>query len=165
MPTPVSRAVRYIHPEVARVYWLPAVADVNAPTRVEIEAVESFDLTQEIADAPGWGIAANRTPVPDLGTKFTGRVAGRIDPEDAQMVFYASSDTEDIRSVLSRGDRGFVYIAHGGDVPTQLADCYPVEVVSVSKPLSVGGDPAQITVDFAVTAKPGEDVVIPAETP
>lgn len=162
MPAPLAPVTRYIHPQQARVYWLTEVADVNAVTRAEIEDSTSVDLTAEIADAPGWGVSANRVPVPDLGSRFTSRIAGRIDPEDAQLVFYASADTEDVRTLYSLGDRGFILIAHGGDVAGQACDVYPVEVVAISKPLSVSGDPAQITVDFAQTAVPGQDVTIPA---
>lgn len=163
MPEPVNTALRYIHPETAVVYWVPEIEDVNAPTRLELEHEDAVDLTREIADAPGWGVSANRVAVPDLGFRFTSRISGRIDPEDSQMVFYASEDTEDIRDVLSRGDRGHVVIMHGGDVVGQKMDVYPVQVVSLSKPLNVAGDPAQITVDFAVTGMPGEDVEIPAD--
>jgi hypothetical protein len=170
MPSPITATTRYIHPETAVVYWVPTVADVNAPTRAELEvtgvgALGAWDLTAEIADAAGWEISATRVPVPDLGNRYTSKIAGRIETGDAQLMFYASNDTQDIRTVLQRGDRGVIVIMHGGDVPTQLCDVYPVDIVSVSAPLNVAGDPAQITIDFAVNALPGEQAPIPAAGP
>lgn len=159
-PAALATSNRYIHPGTAVTYFLPAVATLGSPSRVEIDA--GTDLTGEVADAPGWAVSANRVPAPDLKRKFTSRIAGRIDPEDSQFMFYADKETTDIRSLLSRGDQGFILIAHGGDVEGRLYDIYPVEVVAISKPLNVGGDPAQITVDFAITSEPAEDVPLPA---
>lgn len=159
-PAALATSNRYIHPGTAVVYWIPAIATLDSPTRVEINA--GTDLTGEVADAPGWAVSANRVPAPDLGTKFTSRIAGRIDPEDSQILFYADKETTDVRSLLSRGDQGYILIAHGGDVAARLCDIYPVEVVAISKPLNVAGDPAQIPVDFAITAEPAEDVALPA---
>lgn len=159
-PAALTTSNRYIHPGTAVVYWIPAIATLSSPTRVEINA--GTDLTGEVADAPGWAVSANRVPAPDLGTKFTSRIAGRIDPEDSQILFYADKETTDVRSLLSRGDQGYILIAHGGDAVGLLCDVYPVEVVAISKPLNVAGDPAQIPVDFAITAEPAEDVALPA---
>ncbi len=162
MPTPLLVASdRYIHPEVAKVYWLPACANVNAPTRPEMNA--GTDVTKEIADAQGWDVAAERQPVPDAGSRFTARISGRINPGDSQITFWADQQTTgDIRVLLSRGLQGFIMIMGGGDVPGQKADVYPVEVSAISKPLNIGGEPARIVVDFSIRKLPGEDVTIPA---
>lgn len=158
--TPLTTSTRYIHPAVAVVIWVDTIADIHAPTRVELDA--GTDLTGEIADAPGWGVSANRVPTPDLGTKFTSRIAGRIDPEDGQIVFYTSSDGEDIRTLLGLGDRGNLVICYAGDVEDHPASVFPVEVTALSEPLSVAGDPAQLTIDFAETAEPATNVPLPA---
>lgn len=159
-PAALTTSNRYIHPGTAVTYWIDTIATLASPTRVEINA--GTDLTGEVADAPGWAVSANRVPAPDLKRKFTSRIAGRIDPEDSQFMFYADKETTDIRSLLSRGDQGYILIAHGGDVEGRLCDVYPVEVVAISKPINVAGDPAQITVDFAITSEPAEDVALPA---
>lgn len=162
MATALPAITEYIHPGTAVLYWLPAVADKNSPTRQEMNAATAYDLTPQIADAPGWDTSAESKPLMRLSSRYTGKISGRIESEDPKLVFWASEDTEDIRDVLSRGDRGFVMLCLGGDVPGQKADVYPVEVMSLSKPVSVEGDPAQITVSFAVPTEPGEDVTIPA---
>jgi len=162
MTTPLTATERYISPEVTKVYWVPTVADITAPERAELDA--GTDLTNEIAAMSGWEVAADRVAVPDLGTRFTGRISGRVNPGDAQITFYASQDTADVRDVLARGDKGFVYIADGGDVPTQKARVFAVEVSAVTPTVDVAGtEAARIMVDFSITAV-AEQVTIPALT-
>lgn len=160
-PTPLTPVDRYIHPETATVYWVETIADKSSPTRAEIDA--GTDLTGEVADAPNWTVSANRVAVPDLANRFTSRIAGRVDPGDSQVVFYASRDTIDIRDLLARGDQGYILILYGGDVSGTKMDVYQVEVVAVGKPIDVSGAAAaMITYDFAITSLPAEDVAVPA---
>jgi hypothetical protein len=162
MTTPLTATERYISPEVTKVYWVPTIADITAPQRAELDA--GTDLTPEIAAMTGWEVAADRVAVPDLGTRFTGRISGRVNPGDAQITFYASQDTADVRDVLARGDKGFIYIADGGDVPTQKARVFAVEVSAVTPTVDVAGtEAARIMVDFSITAA-AEQVEIPALT-
>ena len=162
MTTPLTATERYISPEVTKVYWVETIADITSPQRAELDA--GTDLTNEIASMTGWEVAADRVAVPDLGTRFTGRISGRVNPGDAQITFYASQDTADVRDVLARGDKGFVYIADGGDVPTQKARVFAVEVSAVTPTVDVAGtEAARIMVDFSITAV-AEQVTIPALT-
>lgn len=159
-PTPLSTTTRYIAPEVTKVYWVPTIADITAPTRLEIDA--GTDLTGEIAAATGWEFGADRVAVPDLGTKATGRISGRTNPGDAQHVFYASQDTADIRDLLARGDSGYVYIADGGDVTGQKARVFFVDVSAVTPTLDVAGTEAsRVMVDYSVK-QVAEETTIPA---
>lgn len=159
-PSPLSETTRYIAPEVTKTYWLPTIADTASPTRVEIDA--GTDLTAEVAAADGWQVGADRVAVPDLGTKFTGRISGRVNPGDAQMTFYASQDTADIRDLLARGDSGYIYIADGGDVAGQKARVFSVDVSAVTPTLDVAGTEAsRVMVDFSVKAVV-EETTIPA---
>lgn len=158
--TPIAATNRYIAPEVTVVYFMDTVADLTAPTRAELDAGQ--DLTAEIAAMTGWEIAADRVAVPDLGTRFTGRISGRVNPGDAQIVFYADQATADIRDVLARGDQGFIWIADGGDVPTQKARAFEVDVSAVTPTTDVGGtEGSRIMVDFSTT-RVAEETVIPA---
>ena len=168
MPTAINVTTRFIHSETAKVYWVGSITDVNSPTRSELEfsgvgPAGAWDLTGEIADMTGWEVSANRVPVPDLGSKLTSKIAGRVETGDAQITFYSDTTTNDIRKVLTRGDRGFIVIMDGGDVTGQTMDVHPVDIVSISKPISVEDDPAQVVVDFGISDLSGEDVVIPAQ--
>lgn len=161
MPTPLLNPTdRYIAPEVTKVYLVPAIAVLTAPTRVELDA--GTDLTKEIAGMTGWEIAADRVNTPDLGTKFTGRITGRVNPGDSQITFYASQDTADVRDVLARGDKTFIWIADGGDVQGQKARVFSVEVSAVTPTTDVAGTEAsRIMVDFSIRAV-AEETTIPA---
>lgn len=161
-PAALPATERYISPEVAVVYWVLTVANLNAPDRAELEAVTSVDLTAEVAAMQGWEISADRVAVPDLGTRKTGRISGRVNPGDAQITFYASQDTDDVRSVIQRGDHGVVFIADGGDVAGQSCRLFAVEVSAVTPTVDVAGtEGARVMIDFSISDW-SENAVIPA---
>lgn len=158
-PPLLNPSDRYIHPETAKVYLIDSIADIATPLRGEVDA--GVDITGEVAEMTGWETPANLVPTPDLGTKITGRIGGRVEPADSSIAFYGDRGTADIRDVVARGDKSHVMILHGGDVAGQKSDVYAVEVASVSKPINVAGDPARINVMFAIS-RVAEDVAIPA---
>jgi len=163
-PAPLNTTERYINPEVTVTYWVTAIVDMAAPTRDELDAGTSVDLTGEIAAMSGWEVSADRVTVPDLGSKKTGRITGRINPGDGQIVFYASSDTEDVRDVKQRGDTGFIVILDGGDVEGQKGRVFAVEVSSLTPTVDVGGtEGARIMVDYSINDW-AEEITIPAES-
>lgn len=163
-PQPLPGSLRYISPEVTKVYWLTAVAVLESPDRDELDAETSVDLSGEIAAMTGWEVAGDRVAVPDLGTKKTGRISGRVNPGDAQISFYASQDTADVRDVKQRGDRGFIFIADGGDVEGQKARMFAVEVTAVTPTVGVAGTEGErVMIDYSVTDW-AEQVTIPGDS-
>lgn len=163
-PEPLTPTQRYIAPEVTTTYWLTTVADLQQPTREEIDAGTSIDLTPEVAAMTGWEISADRVAVPDLGTRKTGRISGRINPGDAQISFYASEDTDDVRQAIKRGDRGVILILDGGDVAGQSMRPFRVEVSSVTPTTDVAGsEGARVVIDFSINDW-AEDVVVPSDS-
>lgn len=160
MPT-LPTSVRFFQPEVSKVMFLPTiVAGTLIPTRAEITA--GTDLTKEIADLSGWQVAANMIETPDMGAKFVGQIAGRIKADNSSITFYADRTATDVRSTLPRGQVGYIAFMDGGDVATTgKMDVFPIEVASVGKVR--GGDKAlTLTINFAITRKPAEDVAISA---
>lgn len=161
-PQPLNKTQRYISPEVTRVYQVAEVADLANPTRQELDAGTSVDLSDEIAAMTGWEVSADRVAVPDLGTRKTGRISGRVNPGDAQITYYASQDTDDVRQVQKRGDRFYIYILDGGDVTGQLARGFEVEVSAVTPTVDVAGtEGARVVVDYSINDW-AEEVIIPA---
>ncbi|TQS29128.1 hypothetical protein [Microbispora sp. KK1-11] len=158
--TPITASTRYINPGVTVVLWLPSVANKSAPTRAEINA--GTDLSREIADNSGWQTTSNQSDAPDMGSRFTGKVAGRISADDSSLTTYASKNGIDSRQLMPRDATGFVAWMDGGDVAGQPMDVFPVTVSSVSKPRSVGDEVARIVHQFAITSQPAENVTIPA---
>jgi hypothetical protein len=155
---------RFFQPEISKVLLHLTLANFKTgPSRTEIAA--STDLTDEIADLAGWGVSSNLIPTPDLGHRFVGNIGGRITTETSTITFYADLNGDDVRKVLPRGTKAFITFADGGDVPGSPADTFPIEVTSVGKLRSVGENAFQLTITFAITGQPAEDVALPATAP
>lgn len=158
--TPIAAATRFINPGVTKVIWCPAIANKNSPTRAEINA--GTDLSGELADCSGWMVTSNQADTPDMSSRFTGKIPGRIAADDSSLTMYESQTTSDARALMPRDTNGFVFWMDGGDVPGQKGDVFPVRVSSVGKSRSVGDEPARLTFQYAITSQPAEDVTIPA---
>ena len=159
-PTPLTATVRYIPPGTRKVYWLTTIASyATAVTRAEINA--GTDLTNEIAEMSGFSVTSASVETPDLSTRFTAKIPGRITADDSSISFYASSTSADVRSVLPRDTAGYVIILPEGDVPTQKMDVYPAKVASTAVDTAME-DPEKINVQFTVTRIPALNLTIPA---
>lgn len=160
MATKLPATERFFQPEISKVYFALAIADILAVTRAELTA--ATDLTDEIADLAGWNITSGQIPTPDLGNRFISSIAGRTQTDASTLTIYASLDGDDVRTVLPRGTKGFMIFADGGDVEDYPCDIFPVEVTSVGKLRSVGDQGFQLTLGFATKKPPAEDVPLPA---
>lgn len=159
-PTPLTATLRYIPPGVRRLYWLTTIASyTTAVTRAEINA--GIDLTNEIASITGFTVTSASTDTPDLSTRFSAKIPGRITADDSSISFYASSTSADVRTVLPRDTVGFVVLLPEGDVPTQKMDVWPAKVSSAVVDTTME-DPAQINIQFTITKIPALNLVIPA---
>ena len=157
--TEIDPADRFFAPEITKIVFCVTVADKTLPTRSEI--IAGKQLLSEVSAVNGFNVSSNMIDAPDYGSRFTSQTPGRTSVADSSLVFYQSKDTHDIREVMPRGTTGFILIMWGGDVPAQLMDVFPVEVTSAGKSIPDNAD-ADITVMFAITSEPVEDVVIPA---
>lgn len=159
-PTKIAKTTRYFDPEVTKVYFLTTVAAADyVPTRAEMTAGK--DITDEIADLNGWTVGSDQLDTPDMGSRFPKKIGGMLTVDDSSLTFYASIDGVDVRTVLARGTRGFMMFCDGGDVEDNLADVFPVEVLSNSQQRSLS-DAARRMVQFSITDRPAESVPIPA---
>lgn len=156
----IPKSKRFFAPEITKVYFVPTIADLQSPTRAELDAGD--DISGEIADISGFTVTSGMIGTPDLGSRFTSQIGGRTQADASSITFYASQDGADIRDVLQRGLAGYLVFMDGGDVPAQPMDVFPVDVTSVGKVRSTGDQASQLTVSFAITAEPAEDVAIPA---
>jgi hypothetical protein len=157
-PTPLSSTLRYIPPSVRKVYWVTTIATYTAPTRAELNA--GTDLSAEIAEMSGFSVTSDTVDTPDLSTRFTAKIPGRITADDCSISFYASSNSSDVRTVLPRDTAGFVVLCWEGDVTGQKMDVYPAKVTA-SAPDGAMEDPEKINVQFAITKIPAQNVTIP----
>jgi len=152
---------RFFAPEISKVIFVPVIAAATRiPVRAEITA--GTDLTDEIADLDGWNVAAAMINTPDLGNRFVSQIGGRLNAAQSAITFWADLGGDDVRAVLPRGTKGFILFADHGDTAGLPADVFPVQVTSLGKVRSVGDQGFQITVQFAITKPPAEDIVLPA---
>lgn len=162
--TPLNPTARYIPAGVRQYYWVKTIANKAAPTRSELDA--GTDLTAEINAVDGFTTSSDSVDAPDLGTRFTSKVPGRITADDSSLTVYLDENAdEDIRSVLARDDEGFVVQFPEGDDETtgttHLMDVFPVKVASVT--IQTGtDDPGTAQVTFTITSEPANNVPVPA---
>ena len=157
-PSPLTATLRYIPPGTRKIYWVTTIANYLSPTRGELNA--GIDLTNEIATINGFTVAAATVDTPDLSTRFTAKIPGRITSDNSSIMFYASSTSSDVRTVLPRDTAGFLVFLWEGDVTSQKMDIFPAKVTAQS----LAGDmenPQQVDIEFAITKVPALNVTIP----
>lgn len=156
----INSTNRFFQVEISKVYFALAIADKENLARAEITAAK--DLTDEIAGISGFGVSSGTIDTPDLGNRFVKKIPGRINTEESSLTFWADREGDDVRKDLPRGTKGYLIFCDQGDAAALPADIFEVEVTSVSKVRSVDEQGFQITVNFAITGVPAEDVALPA---
>jgi hypothetical protein len=157
-PSPLTATVRYIPPGTRKVYYVATISNYLSPTRGELNA--GTDLSAEIAEMSGFTVTSDSVDTPDLSTRFTAKIPGRITADDSSISFYASSTSSDVRTVLPRDTSGYIVILPEGDVTGQKMDVFPVKVASTAVDTAME-DPAKVNVQFTVTRVPALNVTIP----
>lgn len=115
------------------VHWLPACANINAPTTAEYAA--GIDMTSQITSDGLVGWEADNAAVDNTGlnsTTDTNR-AGRDALTGPMLRFKRQMPTDNVRSTLTKGTLGFVSVrrsiaATTAIAATQAASVFPVEV-------------------------------------
>lgn len=144
----IAAATRYFQPGTTKIVVIPSIASLSAgATRLEINA--GSDVSGDVAAINGFTITSNQIDTPDLGTRFTKRVPGRLVADDSSITFYASIDGADVRTVLSRDQNTYIGIMDGGDVTGRKADYFQVTVASVGKVRDLEDSP-RLTVMFTI---------------
>jgi hypothetical protein len=160
MPAPaITPAVRYARFGVTRVVYAPAIVNILVPTRAEINA--GTDLSGDVESINGFNVTSNFLDAPDLLSVFTAKVAGRTTADDSSITMYQSSNSTDVRSLLSRGTTGFILWFDEGDTPGRKYDVYPITVGSVPKDRDLEAV-ARLVVNVAITRTPTENITVPA---
>lgn len=157
--TPLSASSRYIPPGTRRWNWLPAVAATSAPTRAEINA--GIDLTGQVSAVTGFQLIAGTIDVTAFGDPFVTLAPALPAVSDCEIIFYASSDSNDVRTVLPRGTTGFLLSLPEGDVAGRRCEVWPATVSAMFLDQDTEA-PAQIHVQFVITSLPSQNVTIPA---
>lgn len=158
--SPLASVDRYFPTGTTKWIFCVTVANKSAPTRVEIN--NGTDLSPELAEVEGWQVTSELIDVPDINSRFTSKIPGRTSADDSSIKFYADPSGVDARSLFPRDQEGYILRMDGGDVAGRKMDVFPIRVSSTSKDMGTGDDGATLTVMFAITAEPAENVTIPA---
>jgi hypothetical protein len=108
----------------------------------------------------GFTVSSDTQDVPDMSGRFTAKIPGRITADDSSIRFYASSNSNDVRTVLPRDTAGYVLTLWEGDVVGQKMDVWPSKVTASSVQTGID-DPASIEIGFTITRVPAQNVTIP----
>src|SRR5687768_7152257 len=144
----------------SKLYFLPAVANTAAPTRIEITA--GTDLSPQATGLSGWQFTNQRIDTPILSSSFTPQIDGPDEVGDSSIVFMDDTTVTTIRTTLAKGTAGFIGMFPYGDVATKRMEVWPIKSAGVNDEWSMGSDPARFQVDFAITNPPTQNAVIPA---
>lgn len=158
-PTPLNVTNRYIPPGTRKYYYVPTISTPSAPTRSEMNA--GTDLSAEIKEVSGFTIKTDTAETPDLASRFTGKIPGRISADDSSITCYASSNSNDVRSVLPRDTAGYIIILPEGDVAGQKMDVFPIKV-SAAYVDTATEDPGSVVIECVIIKLPNQNVTIPA---
>ena len=157
-PPALTPTTRYFPPGLRKVYWMPTTANYLSPTRAELNA--GTDLSAEVDTMTGWSVTSAAVDVPDMGSRFTSQVPGRLTSATNDIVLYNSQTSLDARGLLTRDLNGYVVLLWEGDVSGQYMDVFPVRVMAQAVDSTVD-DPGKTTFSFAATKLPATRVAIP----
>lgn len=164
MTAPCTLTGTYPYDRNVVVMWLPTIANVQIPTSSEI--VSGTDLgPYNLTDIIGWEINSE-TIRDDIWGPFEGQRIGRQSIAESQLIFAAdrSGLYPDIRSLLTRGQPGFVGIFPSGpyvSYPSSPVNIYPVRVSQLTQQQRLRtGDGSLILTYFVVTGLCGENVTV-----
>lgn len=155
---PLTPTNRYFPPGKRKVYWLTTCANYNAPTRSELNA--GVDLSAEIAAMAGFSLTDNPVDTPDMGSRFTSQVPGRLTSAGSSVTIYCDQNGNDARAVLTSNTAGFVVCLWEGDTTGFFMDVFPAKVDSQAMDTTVD-DPGQCVFSFTITRLPAIRVAVP----
>jgi hypothetical protein len=159
---------RFVPDGVSFVAFLPAVASLAAPTTGEIAAgivlaEPGSTLVAGLKEMSGWETSATNPDVPDVSSKFTGKIPGRQTGGEGVSVHYDDDSSTTIRTALAEGTVGFMLIGKSGRTAGKRCEVWPVTVSTIAdSPVNSSGDPATFSVMYAQTRTPSKTAVMPA---
>ena len=152
----------YVYDWSVQIQWSTSIADVLAPTDVELAAstnLNNYDLT----DIVGWEPETNIINDGQWGPWEEQRLGRQRVPSEA-LVFAADRAGSDIRTLLTRGDVGWILILPSGpylEHPTAPLNVFPVRVAQLTQRQRLrDGGSSLILVNFASLGRVGNNVTV-----
>lgn len=156
--TPITPATRFFRPGTTKCYWVVSISNINSPTRTELNL--GADVSKDVAEISGWMVSGQKIDTPDLNSRFVSNIPGLTSADESAITFYAGVDGADVRTLMPRDTAGNVVWMDGGDTTGRKMDVFPVRVLSVGKVRDMGAA-ARLTIQFAITSEPAENITIP----
>jgi hypothetical protein len=145
---------------IARVYIVPAVIVLTAPTRAEINA--GTNVTSSVAGISGFAIENQIREVAPVGATFVEQSTGVNKVSGpCSLVLYEKKTTTTLRTAVAVGTGGFVILVPYGDVTGRRCEVWPTKVASLVPPWDFAGA-SVFRVVFAIRAAPTQNAVLPA---
>lgn len=162
MPVPTTRFMRK---GVTRVFLVPTIASLAAPTVAEITAGD--ELTADIAAINGFEFTNSPIQVPDMASAFTSQIGGEDTTADSNMEFWEKGTTDATHDALVKGTAGYIvffYQGTAGASPAANDDCevWPCVVTSNSRMYSADNEAAKYRVAFSLTDPPEQAATVAA---
>lgn len=154
--------VRFIRRGVSKVYWVPTIANINAPTATEVNA--GTNLTPQLAELSGFSYTNQPVAAGDWGDNFDPKVVGLDQAADSTVQIYEKRVTNNLRSVLAKGTAGNLVIFFAGLAGTTPAagdkcDVWPCTSAGTPRDYTAA-DAARWHAALVPSARPAEDVAL-----
>lgn len=155
-------ALRFFRRGISKIYFLPAVASLAAPTTAEIAA--GVDLSSQIAEIAGFQLSNSPIPTPNLAEQFTPQIDGEDTVADSSLTMYDLTDSVTLRTATTKGTAGFFLLCPYGRTPTKRCETWPAKITGQNDEWStaVGNNPARYVTGAVITATPNQAGVLPA---
>jgi hypothetical protein len=142
----------------SKIYFLPAVANLAAPTATEVTAGQ--DLSDAVTDIGGFQFSNAPIDTPDLASEFTSQIPGPDTAGDSSLTFKDDFDDDATRTLLAKGTDGFIVLMPYGHVTGKRAEVWPVTSTGFNDQWSIDNNPATSMVTFAVSSPPNQNAVL-----
>lgn len=146
--TPLATLNPYIPLDVRKVYNVPAIANLAAPTRIELDA--GTDLSPQLVEMTGFTVSGSTVDSQSLvGAAL--KLPGPKSVDDSSVTMRNSRTSTDARTILTQDLNTFIVVLPEGDTSGFKMNAFQVVVNAV--PLSPGiVDPATTEFQFAILA-------------
>jgi hypothetical protein len=130
-----------------RVYYVPSIANQNAPTTTELNAGTDLTATMTADGLSGFQPDTADVDTSSLASVFNSTRNGRTSFSNTQLTLKRQSGTDTIFNLLTRDTTGFIVIRRSISQSTAWASSQGVEVYPIVCEETARMDPAPNTVE------------------
>jgi len=151
---------RFFRRGVSKVYWLPACASPSSgPTAGEFSS--GTNLSPYVKEVNGFQLQNSPISTPDLETTFDSQMDGPDTTSDSSLKLYDDKDTSTVRTLLTKGQSGFLLLAPYGIASGKRCEVWPCKSLGFNDEWSMDAVSADAMVQFAITVKPSQSAAMP----